>query len=207
MKRWLSTVAGVALACVLLLGLQSTASAQGRGRGGGRGAGGPGTGNPGGGRPEGVGVDRGLGTSSERSGGRSDKGHDTASERSQGRSDEGLEHARMARENAARADRELREHPRLAEGLHVSANDLRSRYQTALAANPNLKFGQFIAANRLARHLSAGHPDITTEAILAGLATGKSIGRTLQDLGLSSREARDAERTVDRQIKESKRRS
>lgn len=206
MSKWWAIVTGAVLACVVILGAPGAAAAQGRG--GGRGAGGPGMGNPGGGRSAGGGsVDRGLGTSSERSGGRSDTGRGRASEKSQGRSEEGLEHARKAGDNARQADAELREHPGLTEGLHVNANDLRSRYQAALATNPNLKFGQFVAANRLAQNLGARYPNVTTASILDGLAAGHSIGRTLQDLGLSSREARDAERSVHRQIKESKRRS
>jgi hypothetical protein len=36
------------------------------------------------------------------------------------------------------------------------------------------------------------------------LASGKSIGKTLQNLGLSSKEAKEAEKTADREIKESK---
>src|SRR5688500_9846399 len=102
------------LACLILFGAQTVASAQGRGRGGGggggRGAGGSGMGNPGG-RPSGIGVDRGIATSSERSKGRADRGRDTASGRSAGRSDEGLERARLQRENSRRADEELQDNP------------------------------------------------------------------------------------------------
>ena len=59
---------------VLVLGLAVSVSAQGRGRGGGGGRGsGGGSGNAGG-RPAGVGVDRGIGNASIRSDGRSDKG-------------------------------------------------------------------------------------------------------------------------------------
>src|SRR5918993_3757313 len=62
MCRKLRVLVGLILACLMLPGIQTTASAQGRGRGGGggRGAGGgPGAGNSGMGRPSGVGVDRG----------------------------------------------------------------------------------------------------------------------------------------------------
>ncbi len=91
-------------------------------------------------------------------------------------------------------------------GMNMSANQLRSGYQTALATNPDLKFGQFVAANRIARNLGSRNPNITSDAILQGLAGGKSIGQRLQELGLSSREAKDAVSTADREIKESKRR-
>lgn len=200
-----------ALACLFLVGTQTIASAQGRGHGGGGGGGGgrgsSGVGHPGGGRPSGVGVDRGINTSSDRSRGRADNGRDTASERSAGRSDEGLERARLQRENARRADEELRDHPGMAERLHATANDLRDGYRAALAANPALKFGQYVAASRLAANLGVRHPNITRSAILAGLAEGRSIGETLQELGVSERETKEARKQVEREIKEAKRRS
>jgi hypothetical protein len=200
--------AGIALACMLAVGAQMTADAQGRGRGGGGGMGGGRgggmSGMPHGGSP---GVDRGLGTASERSKGRSDRGLGRASENSGGRSDEGLNRARLARENGEHADKELREHPGVAHALHTTPRELRSEYEAALAQNPNLKFGQFVAANMLGRNLGRRNPAITTEAILAGLARGRSIGQTLQDLGLSSHEAKEAEHDANRAIKEGKRQS
>jgi hypothetical protein len=205
-NSWLTKFAGIALACLFILGMQTIASAQGRGRGGGGGGGRPAGvgGGPSGGSP---GVDRGLGTASERSRGRSDRGLETASGKSGGRSDEGLNRARLARENSRRADEEIREHPGITRRLNTSHTELRSRYETALLTNPELKFGQFVAANMLGRNLGARNPNITTDAILAGLASGKSIGRTLQDLGLSSREAKEAERNAARELKEIKKRS
>jgi hypothetical protein len=192
------------LVSLFILGACINADAQGRGRGGGGGrpAGNPGMG--GGGRGSG-GVDGGLGNASDRSNGRSDRGIGNASDKSGGRSDDGLNRARAASENAKQADKELRDHPGMAKGMNMSANQLRDGYQAALATNPNLKFGQYVAANRIAKNLGDRNPNITTAAILQGLASGKSIGQTLQGLGLSSREAKEAENTADRQIKESKR--
>lgn len=205
--------AGLALAGALVLAAQTDASAQGRGRGGGgggnvgRGGGGAGMGGGSVGRPAGVGVERGMGRSSESSAGRSDRGLGNASVRSGGRSDAGLERARLREENARRADEELRRHPRMPERLHTTANDLRAGYEAALLSNPDLKFGHYVATTRLAANLGGRHPGVTREAILAGLAEGQSIGRTLQDLGLSSRAAREAERAAEREIKESKRKN
>lgn len=193
------TLAGILLAFLFVFGMSLDASAQGRG-------GGRGNGN-GGGRPTGSpGVGRGLGTASERSGGRSDRGLGTASENSNGRSDAGLERARAARENLRQADREIERNPRIADDLNMKASDLRSQYQAALADNPNLKFGQFVAAIRLSRNLGERYPNITTSAILKGLASGKSIGQTLQSLGLSKSESKEAEKKVKRDIRESKQR-
>lgn len=198
-----------ALASLFLVGAQTIASAQGRGHGGGGGGGrgSGGMGHPGGGRPSGVGIDRGINTSSDKSRGRADRGRDTASERSAGRSDEGQEHARLQRENARRADEELRDHPGMAERLHVTANDLRDGYRAALARNPELKFGQYVAATRLAANLGARHPNVTRRAILAGLAEGRSIGQILHDLGVNERDADEARKRAEREIKEAKRRS
>ena len=88
--------------------------------------------------------------------------------------------------------------------LHTNANDLRSGYQAALASNPNLKFGNYVAATRLAQNLGSRHPNITRSAILSGLASGRSLGQTLQDLGLSERQSNDARKLADREIKRTK---
>ena len=194
--------------CLLVLGLATSCFAQGRGRGGGGGGGrgsggGAGVGSHGG-PPAGVGVDRGIETSSERSGGRSDTGHSTASEKSNGRSDDGLERARTAGKNRRQAEEDLRNNPGMTRTLHTSANDLRSGYEAALATNPNLKFGHYVSATRLAQNLGSLHPNITRSAILSGLASGRSLGQTLQDLGLSERESSEARKMVDREIKRTK---
>src|SRR5713226_9086518 len=155
-KAW-KMISRLGLVFLLVAGLQLMASAQGRGRGAG---GGPPAGNPGGGPPSGVGVDRGIGTSSDRSNGRADTGRGTASDRSNGRSEAGLDRARLQEQNSQQGDKELNDHPGMAANLHTTANDLRSGYQAALAANPNLKFGQYVAARRLAANLGATNPNI-----------------------------------------------
>ena len=188
----------VLLIAVAMLALATCAFAQGKGRGGGVG-GGRGSG---GGQPTGVGV--GLDRSSDASRGRADEGRGNASIRSDGRSNAGLERARLARENLNNANRELRRHPHIASDLHVNANDLRADYQAALAVNPDLTFGQFVAATRLERNLGDRHPDITRSAILAGLASGDSLGRTLRNLGLGKDDANAAIRRAETQIKNSK---
>lgn len=139
--------------------------------------------------------------------GRADEGRSNASDKSNGRSDAGLERARIASDNLRSADNDLRRHPNLATDMHLSANDLRAGYRTALASNPNLKFGQYVAATRLAHNLGRTNPNITREAILMGLANGDSLGRTLQNLGLNKHQANSATQQVDEEIKVSKRRS
>ncbi len=202
MQKTIKIIVKFGLVFLLMVGLQVVVSAQGRGHGSG---GGSSAGGSGGGPPSGVGVNRGVGNSSDRSNGRSDTGRGTASARSDGRSDAGLDRARLQQQNSQQADHELRDHPGMATNLHTTANDLRSGYQAALATNPNLKFGQFVAATRLGANLGARNPNITTSAILTGLSSGKSIGQTLQDLGLSKEQAKDAQKRTDKEIKEAKR--
>ena len=188
--------------CVLVFAVATGAFAQGRGRAGGSGRGG-GSSNAGG-PPPGVGVDRGLGNASSRSGGRSDEGLGNASTRSNGRSDQGIDRARQASSNLRHADDDLRDHPGLPQALHTNANDLRAGYQAALATNPDLTFGNYVAATRLSQNLGRRFPNITRDAILNGLASGRSLGGTLQDLGLSERESKDARKQADAEIKAAK---
>jgi len=65
-----------------------------------------------------------------------------------------------------------------------------------------LSRGQFIAANMVAKNLSSKNPAITADALLNGLKSGKSIGQTLQSLGLSSQDAHEAQRQADRDTKD-----
>lgn len=182
---------------VLILALATSAFAQGKGRGGGVG-GGRGSG---GGPPTGVGVDRGLGNASTRSGGRSDDGLGNASTRSNGRSDDGLDRARRASSNLRKADDDLNDHPGVPRALHTNANDLRAGYQTALATNPDLTFGNYVAATRLGQNLNRRFPNVTRDAILSGLGSGRSLGQTLQDLGLSNDESKEARKQAEADIK------
>jgi hypothetical protein len=112
----------------------------------------------------------------------------------------------MAADNSRQADKDLQEHPGIANTLHVNANDLRAGYQAALATNANLKFGQYVAATRLEQNLHSRFPNITRSAILDGLASGDSLGRTLQNLGLNSRAADEAKKQAEREIKDARKR-
>jgi len=206
MRKVFRYVAKTAVLSVLVVTLATSIAAQGKGRGGGVGGGrgSGGGGGVGGGPPSGIGVDRGLGNASERSGGRSDDGLANASTRSNRRSDAGLERARHTQDNIRRADDDLRDHPGIPRTLHVSANSLRNGYQTALLSNPDLTFGNYVAATRLGQNLGRRFPNVTRDNILAGLASGQSLGRTLQNLGLTSQESKDARKSVDEEIKQAK---
>lgn len=90
----------------------------------------------------------------------------------------------------------------IAKKLNMTPDALEQAYAAALKDNPKLTRGQFVAANMLAHNLGAKNPAITTDAILAGLKSGKSIGQTLKNLGVTDKEADEAERAADKEAKE-----
>src|SRR5881628_2130926 len=92
----------------------------------------------------------------------------------------------------------------IASKLGMSAADLENKFEAEQGTNPKLTRGQFIAAYVLAKNLGSKNSAITSQAILEGLASGKSIGQTLHSLGLSESEAKEAERAADREVKEAK---
>lgn len=88
----------------------------------------------------------------------------------------------------------------------MTPEGLRARYESALLANPDLTWGQFVAANVVADNLGGRFPNITSAAILEGMSNGDSLGRTLQDLGLGEDQAKQAEKDAKREIKAAKKR-
>ena len=86
----------------------------------------------------------------------------------------------------------------IAAKLGTTPDALQTAYEAAKQANPKLSRGNFVSANMVAHNLGAKNPAITTQAILSGLQSGKSIGQTLQSLGLSAKDAEDAERLARR---------
>ncbi len=204
MREVLKRPTQIVLLCLIILTLAISATGQGKGKGGGGGRGSGGGGGNAGGPPSGVGVDRGLGNASDHSNGRSNEGLNNASTKSNGRSDAGIERARISSDNLRRADDDLRDHPGLPKALHTNANDLRGGYQAALALNPNLSFGNYVSATRVSQNLGSRHPQITRSAILDGMASGRSLGQTLQDLGLNERDAKDAEKRAKEEIKQAR---
>ncbi len=86
----------------------------------------------------------------------------------------------------------------IAAKLGTTPDALQTAYESAKLANPKLSRGNFVSANMVAHNLGSKNPAITTQAILSGLQSGKSIGQTLQGLGLSAKDAEDAERQARR---------
>lgn len=90
----------------------------------------------------------------------------------------------------------------IAAKLNTTPDALHTAFERARQANPKLSRGNFIAANVLADNLGARRPNVTTAALLAGLQNGNSIGQTLQGLGLSPLEAKQARRAADARVKD-----
>lgn len=198
--KYISSVAAILFAMLFV----ASVDAFGQGRGGGRPSG-AGGGRPSGvGQPSGNGVDRGMGTASSRSNGRSDDGLGNASTRSNGRSATGLERARMGGA-PDQGSNDLRRYTGISKKLGTTPEALRASYDAALATNPDLKWGHFVSANVVANNLGGRFPNITSAAILQGLADGDSLGKTLQTLGMGEEQAEETEKAAKREIKESKR--
>ena len=120
----------------------------------------------------------------------------------QARARHGQESAAHAPRPSTEATKEQRSFTAIAGKLNTSPDALKSEYDAARQANPKLTRGQFIAANLLAKHLAARNPSITTQAMLDGLNSGKTIGTTLESFGLSQSEATAAQRAANREIRE-----
>jgi len=93
----------------------------------------------------------------------------------------------------------------VAERLNTTPEAMESAYQTAKQANVKLTRGQFVAANMLAHNLGQKNSNVTSQAILDGLKSGKSVGQTLQGLGLSATEAKEAQRQANRDAEAARR--
>jgi len=106
----------------------------------------------------------------------------------------------MGETRGAESAEHLKSFRGIAAKLNTTPEALQTAYEQAQAANPKLTRGQFIAANVLGQNLSA--KGITTDKILAGLASGKSIGQTLHSLGLSDQEAKAAEKAADQDVRD-----
>ncbi len=113
------------------------------------------------------------------------------------------QHGQMARPSKGKATQaqQPRDHTSfkgVATKLGTTPAAMETAYTAAQQTNPKLTRGQFIAANVLAMNLGPKNPAVTTQAVLDGLQSGKSIGQTLQSLGLSESDADKAEKDANR---------
>jgi hypothetical protein len=85
--------------------------------------------------------------------------------------------------------------------LGTTPDALETAYTAAKQTNPKLTRGQFVAANVLAKNLGDKNSAITTQAILDGLQSGKSIGQTLQGLGMGASDADKAQDAANKEMR------
>lgn len=157
-----------ALTLTFILGTDAFSQGRGRGNSGGN----PGAGQGGGG-------DRGMGGAgfpdmSGRGGWENPRGRDgSTSETRGGRSGSGGRRERPSNPGPQRFEG-------LSNHLGVPASELQSQYEAARAENPNLTYGQWVAANVI----GISNPrDLTAEQILGSLRDGKTLGETLSSAG------------------------
>lgn len=100
-------------------------------------------------------------------------------------------------------DTELNRYRGISKKLGTTPEALRARYVAASTLNPDLKFGQFVAANVVASNLNGRYPGVTTSAILLRMQDGDSLGQALKDLRVDGDTAKRAEKEAKQRIKDS----
>ena len=105
------------------------------------------------------------------------------------------------------SDTELNRYRGLSKKLGTTPEEMRSIYEAALKQNPDLNYGNFVAAHVIADNLHGRFPNVTSSAILDGLASGDSIGKTLRNLRMTKEQAKIAERDAEDRISAAKRRN
>lgn len=85
----------------------------------------------------------------------------------------------------------------------VSQDDLRNRFETERALNPDLTYGQFVAAHMIAGN-NKNNRNISTGGILSGLRNGDSIGETLHRSGFSDSQIKAERKRLKKLMKDDK---
>ncbi len=90
----------------------------------------------------------------------------------------------------------------IAPKLGTTPEALAAAFEAARQQNPALKHSEFMVANVLAHNLGGSNSKVTAQALLDGLRSGKTIRQTLETLGLSAADAKQAEHAARREVKE-----
>jgi hypothetical protein len=169
MKR---NLIGLILGLGLIFAVSSDVLAQGRGRGGG---GGNGRGNSGG-QTVNRGNSGGINTNSSQNRRNDDR----------------------VNENRKNTGGQNNRYNGLSRKTGISSQKLRSWYESERALNPDLTYGQFVAANMIA----GNHDGISAQEILSGLGNGRSIGQVLQDEGWSENQIKKERKRIKSKVKD-----
>jgi hypothetical protein len=168
---------------VLCFSLACDAFAQGKGKGN---SGGQGRGNSGSSANSGRGsadVDKGK---EDRGKGRDDRDDDrSANDRGRKSGEDGNNHRYDA----------------LGRKLNMSGESVRDWYEREKQLNPDLTYGNFVAANMIARNHGSRYPNLTTEAILRRMRDGESLGQAMKNLGVNDRDIKQEKKRIKKEIK------
>ncbi len=88
----------------------------------------------------------------------------------------------------------------LSKKIGMSPEDAQDWYEREKDRNPNLTYGQFVAANMVARKNHSSRPRLTTEAILDRLEGGQNFGQAVKDLGLKGDRYENERRRIRREL-------
>ncbi len=88
----------------------------------------------------------------------------------------------------------------LSKKIGMSPEDAQDWYEREKDRNPSLTYGQFVAANMVARKNNSSHPRITTERILDRLGDGQNFGQAVKDLGLKGDKYESERRRIRREL-------
>ena len=150
-KKYLFKTLGILVGLLLVGGLSANVWAQGKGKGNGKGNG-----------------------NSNVSRGNSNKSKNSDDSLWNGFPDD-----RNRRGNGNRSNGNSQRFKGLSKKTGISEGALRSRYELERRLNPDLTYGQFVAAHMISRN----HRGISSGDILDGLRSGRSIGQVLNNKG------------------------
>ncbi|HEX8734338.1 MAG TPA: hypothetical protein VF721_03380 [Pyrinomonadaceae bacterium] len=143
---------------------------------------------------------QGRGRGNGGGGGRGNMGGSPVNRGNSGNRDRSIDDRSDKRRNDSRIDknsgRQNNRYNGLARQTGMSSASLQKWFEAERLANPNLTFGQFVAANMIARH----HDGVSAQRILDGLQSGDSIGQTLHNAGLNERQVREERKRLKKQI-------
>lgn len=91
----------------------------------------------------------------------------------------------------------------LAKKIGMSPESARAWYETERALNPDLTYGQFVAANMIARKHGSRNSLLTTERILTGLRNGGNLGQSVKNLGFRDKDYKKERKRIDKIFKKS----
>ncbi len=89
----------------------------------------------------------------------------------------------------------------LAKKIGMSPERAQVWYETERRLNPDLTYGQFVAANMVARKHGSRYPRLTTKRILRRMQNGDSLGQAVKGLGLKDKDYKKERKRIDKAFK------